>query len=229
MDMQRTEKIRSLLYEGESGKKFAAFYSLLSGYNEKVNLTRIVDEADCYRKHFFDSLTGEIYFPHNSVCVEVGSGGGFPSVPLMIARPDLQFTLIESVGKKCEFLRLAVRELGLRARVLNVRAEEAASDPAYREKFDMCCARAVARMNTLCEYCLPFVRKGGAFVAYKGSAEEELQESVSAVKILGGKTESSEKFALEGGDARTLIVVRKISATPNGYPRGRGKERKDPL
>ena len=150
-----------LIREGETGEKFSAFYALLSEYNQKVNLTRIVGREDCYRKHFLDSLLGEKFFPQGAACLEVGSGGGFPSVPLMIARPDLSFVLVESVGKKCAFLERAAAELGLNAVVLNARAEEIAREEKYREKFGVCCARAVARLNTLAEYCVPFVKKGG--------------------------------------------------------------------
>ena len=161
---QYGERIKS----GEESKKFAAFYALLSEYNEKFNLTRITGEEDCFVKHFLDSAAGEKYFPKGANVAEIGSGGGFPSVPLMILRPDLTFTLVESTGKKCSFLERAVLELGLPARVVNARAEELAKKADFREKFDVCCARAVARLNTLAEYCLPFVKPGGLFVAYKG-------------------------------------------------------------
>ena len=216
---------------GETGEKFAAFYDLLSDYNEKVNLTRITDKRDCVVKHFLDSLAGEKYFPQGANCAEVGSGGGFPSVPLLIARPDLSFTLFESVEKKCVFLRLAVRELGLNARVECMRAEDAGKDARFREKFDVCCARAVARLNTLLEYCLPFVREGGVFLAYKGSgAEEELAEAKHALSVLGGGEVKLYPYTLpDGMGERTIVAVKKIRRTPLKYPRGRGKERSDPL
>lgn len=221
----------SLLQSGETAEKFAAFYALLSDYNKKVNLTRITDEADCRIKHFLDSLAGEKYFPQGADCAEVGSGGGFPSVPLLIARPDLHFTMFESVEKKCVFLRLAVRELGLNARVECLRAEDAGKDARFREKFDVCCARAVARLNTLCEYCLPLVRTGGRFVAYKGaSGEEEADECAHALSVLGAKECARERFSLpEGAGERVLFAAEKISRTPAAYPRGNGKERSRPL
>ena len=216
---------------GETGEKFAAFYDLLSDYNEKVNLTRITDKRDCVVKHFLDSLAGEKYFPQGANCAEVGSGGGFPSVPLLIARPDLSFTLFESVEKKCVFLRLAVRELGLNARVECMRAEDAGKDARFREKFDVCCARALARLNTLCEYCLPLVRTGGRFVAYKGSSgEEEAEECAHALSVLGAKECARERFSLpDGAGERVLFVAEKVSHTPAAYPRGNGKERSRPL
>lgn len=231
MEEIATEEYLSLVESGETAEKFEAFYKMLAEYNEKINLTRIIDAKDCRVKHFVDSLSGEKFFPQGAVCLEVGSGGGFPSVPLMIARPDLTFTLVESVGKKCDFLAAACEKLHLCARVENARAEDLAKLPAFREKFDVCCARAVARLNTLAEYCLPFVKKGGAFVAYKGGdAEEEIAEAENALRVLGGKAECAANATLpDGAGARTIICVRKVRPTPPQYPRGRGKERKNPL
>ncbi len=216
--------------EGETGEKFAAFYALLSEYNEKVNLTRIVGEEDCRIKHFYDSLLGEPAFLPGARCAEVGSGGGFPSIPLMIVRPDLEFVLIESVGKKCALVQRAVRELGLRAQVVNARAEEVARDAAFRERFDACCARAVARLNTLAEYCVPLVCVGGRFIAYKGEAAEEVAEAARAFDVLGVRLVSADRQELpEGTGARTVVVAEKFRPTPAAYPRGRGKERSKPL
>ena len=215
---------------GETGEKFSAFYALLSEYNQKFNLTRITGREECDVKHFYDSLLGEKYFPQGASCLEVGSGGGFPSVPLMIFRPDLSFVLVESVGKKCSFLEKAVAELGLNARVVNGRAEELAREARYREKFDVCCARAVARLNTLAEYCVPFVKVGGVFVAYKGDAAEEIEEAANAFRVLGCRLQSNERFTLPAGAGdRTIVTAEKVRPTPAAYPRGRGKERSKPL
>lgn len=214
---------------GETGKKFDAFTAMLCEANQKFNLTRITDERECRIKHFLDSLAGERFFPDGAHCCEVGSGAGFPSVPLMIARPDLSFVLIESSQKKCNFLESAVRELGLRAKVLHARAEEAANGP-LREQFDVCCARAVARLNTLAEYCIPFVRVGGAFLAYKGNAEEEIEEARGAFAALGARLVEAQPFQLpEDAGTRTVVVAEKVKKTPPQYPRGRGKERSSPL
>ena len=219
-----------LVTEGETGEKFAAFYALLTEYNAKFNLTRIVGEQDCRIKHFYDSLLGAKYFPEGAHCAEVGSGGGFPSIPLMIVRGDLDFVLIESVGKKCGFLERAVQELGLRAEVINGRAEDLAQSPAYRERFDVCCARAVARLNTLAEYCVPFVRPGGRFIAYKGEAAEEIAEAENAFRTLGVRLSAAEKRELpENAGSRTIVVAEKSHKTPAAYPRGKGKERSRPL
>ena len=224
------QNYRQLVCEGETGEKFAAFYALLTEYNEKFNLTRITGEEDCRIKHFYDSLLGEKFFPVGARCAEVGSGGGFPSVPLLIARADLSFLLIESVGKKCGFLEHVVRVLGLNATVVHARAEELARLSDYREKFDVCCARAVARLNTLAEYCAPFVRVGGRMIAYKGDAAEEIAEAERAFRTLGVRTIAAERQELPGGaGTRTVVVAEKWQKTPAAYPRGRGRERSRPL
>lgn len=215
----------------EYNEKFETFRKLLAEYNEKYNLTAICDEKEVYIKHFLDSILPESYFGKDVNVVEVGSGGGFPSVPLKIIREDLRFTLIESTGKKCDFLNTAVDKLGFSGvKVLNIRAEDGGRKENLREKFDIAVARAVARLNTLCEYCMPFVKTGGKFIAYKGSAEEELEESKNAVKILGGEIEKVESYFLpEDGGKRTIIIIKKVKPTPAKYPRGRGLERKKPL
>lgn len=224
------EKAQALLTGGRTGEKFAEFYEMLLFYNEKFNLTRITGREDCYKKHFYDSLTGESYFPHGARCAEVGSGAGFPSLPLLIVREDLCFDLFESSHKKCAFLCEVVDKLGLRAQVHPLRAEDAGRDPAFRERFAVCTARAVARLATLAEYCAPFVETGGAFVAYKGHAEEEIAEAKGAFDALGLRLRLAEKlFLSDGEDERTLVVADKVKHTPAAYPRGRGKERSDPL
>ncbi|MDE6613186.1 MAG: 16S rRNA (guanine(527)-N(7))-methyltransferase RsmG [Clostridia bacterium] len=210
--------------------KFTAFKDMLLSCNELYNLTAICDEKGIFYKHFLDSLAGEKEFHLNADVVEIGSGGGFPSIPLKIVRDDLKFTLIESTGKKCSFLNGVVEKLSLNCvKVLNIRAEEGAHSENLREKFDIACARAVARLNTLCEYCLPFVKVGGSFIAYKGEAEDEIKEALNAVKILGGEIESAESYVLPECGRRTLIKIRKVKSTPEKYPRGQGKERKNPL
>lgn len=213
----------------KQNQRFTAFREILIAENAKYNLTSITETAEINVKHFLDSAMGVSLFAQNARVVEIGSGGGFPSVPLMILRPDLQFTLVESVGKKCAFLNLVVQELGLNATVLQARAEELSRLKEYRETFDHATARAVARMNTLSEYCLPFVKVGGSFVAYKGDAEEELSEAKRAVTLLGGEIKQVKRYVLEGAGQRTLIEVYKKSPTDAKYPRGRGKERSKPL
>lgn len=212
-------------------EKFERYKNLLTEYNGKYNLTAITDGEEIVYKHFIDSLAGEFLFLRGERVAEVGSGAGFPSLPIKIVREDLRFTLIESTGKKCEFLKTAVKELGLtNVEVLNGRAEELAREERFREKFDVCCARAVARLNTLSEYCMPFVRTGGRMIAYKGDAEEEVKEAESAFRILGGNKGSCVNYELpKNYGARMLVEILKIKQTPEKYPRGNGKERRNPL
>ena len=214
----------------EQSEKFEKFKDLLTEYNAKHNLTSICDEKGIYIKHFYDSIYPEKYFPFGAQVIEIGSGGGFPSVPLKIVRNDLKFTLVESRGKKCGFLEVVKENLALEnVNIINARAEELSAG-AHREKYDVSVARAVAKLNTLCEYCLPFVKVGGRFIAYKGNAEEEIKESLNAIKVLGGEIECTEKYSLpENEGERTVIIIKKIRKTSSEYPRGRGLERKKPL
>jgi len=211
--------------------RLETFKNLLLEYNEKYNLTAIKEEKEIYIKHFLDSILPEKLFFEGAEVVEIGSGGGFPSVPLKIIRDDLRFTLIESTGKKCSYLKGIVDNLNFKGvQVLNIRAEDVAHSKNLREKFDIVCARAVAQLNTLCEYCLPFIKTGVKFVAYKGVAQQEIEEAVNAVKVLGGEIENVYNYVLpEDSGKRSLIVIRKIKSTPSIYPRGQGKERKNPL
>lgn len=220
------EKIR-----GEKKEKFEAFQALLLEYNARFNLTSIIDEKEIFYKHFLDSSAAAGLIKQNAKVCEVGSGAGFPSIVLKILREDLSFTLIESVGKKCEFLKVVVDNLGFsRMHICNIRAEDAARDEKHRERYDYAVARAVARMNSLSEYCLPLVKKGGEFIAYKSADLTEIEEAKSAYKLLGGKLKDTILYTLpEGMGERSLAVVEKIANTPNQYPRGQGKERKSPL
>ena len=210
-------------------ESFEKYYQLLIHYNSMFNLTAITEREEVYKKHFIDSVIGVDKLVGEKL-IDIGSGGGFPALPIKIMRPELQLTLVEATGKKCEFLKAVVKELGLNGvKVINGRAEDLAKDiNTHREKYDICTARAVARLNTLCEYCMPFVKVGGYFVSFKGNAKEEILEAKNAVKILGGEIETFTEYQLDGAE-RTLIYVKKTANTPNKYPRGNGKERKSPL
>ena len=210
---------------------FENFRVFLLEYNEKYNLTTITDEQDMYYKHFLDSVVGEKYIKKGARVAEIGSGAGFPSIPLKLFRPDLHFDLFESVGKKCEFLRVVVDKLQLsKMNIYNIRAEDGAKDKAFRERYDHVTARAVARMNTLAEYCMPFVKVGGSFIAYKSGDITEITEAENACKTLGGKIKNSYFASLpENYGERSVTIVDKIKPTPARYPRGQGKERKNPL
>lgn len=222
------------IYEKEIVKnkeKLDAFRTLLLEYNQKYNLTTILEEKDVYYKHFLDSAAGMDLFTQGAHVAEIGSGAGFPSMVLKLLRDDLSFDLFESVGKKCEFLRAVVDNFALKnVHIYNLRAEDGAKDPKFREKYDFVTARAVARMNTLSEYCLPFVKKGGKFIAYKSGDTTEIEEAQNAYKTLGGKLINVIEYSLpkDYGD-RVLAVVEKVKPTPPRYPRGQGKERKNPL
>lgn len=226
MDINSLKQLISIQY----GEKFGLFAGLLKEHNKMYNLTSVTDDEGIFYRHFLDSVAGEEFFFEGASVVEIGSGGGFPSIPLKIIREDLGFTLVESTGKKCNYLREVVDKLCLKGvEVLNMRAEQAAKLPRYRQKYDICCARAVARLNTLAEYCLPFVKKGGYFIAYKGECREEIEEAATAFGILGGKLEKVVHYELENCGKRSLVIVKKERETRVKYPRGNGKERKSPL
>lgn len=229
--MQKVLQEKQALISGEKREMLENFRALLLEYNEKYNLTTILEEKEVFFKHFLDSAAGADLFKKGAKVAEIGSGAGFPSLVLKILRPDLSFDLFESVGKKCEFLRVVVDKLGLQEMyIYNLRAEDCGRDKKFREKYDHATARAVARMNTLSEYCLPFVKVGGTFIAYKGGNQEEMDEAKGAYKILGAREKARIAYELpENYGERTLAVIEKISPTPLKYPRGQGKERKDPL
>lgn len=231
MKNERVSEIYESLIIGEKKERLECFRALLLAYNGRYNLTAITEEKDVYYKHFLDSAAGMDLFKKGARAAEIGSGAGFPSMVLKILREDLQFDLFESVGKKCEFLRAAVDKLQLQGvHIYNVRAEDAAKDKKFRERYDVVTARAVARMNTLSEYCLPFVKIGGEFIAYKSGDTAEIKEAENAYCTLGGKLSAVYEYSLpEGYGERVLAVVKKVKATPPAYPRGQGKERKNPL
>ena len=231
MDMIKViEKYSQEIFE-EKRDIFEKFRLLLLEYNEKYNLTSILEEKEIYYKHFLDSALGADLFAQNARVAEVGSGAGFPSVVLKILRSDLQLDLFESIAKKCEFLKVVVDKLEFtNVHIYNLRAEESGKDKNFRERYDFVTARAVARMNTLCEYCMPLLKVGGKFIAYKSGNQEEIDEAETAIKTLGGKKEEVFSYSLpENYGARTLAVIKKIKPTPSRYPRGQGKERKNPL
>jgi len=214
---------------------FQTYTQILLRENAKHNLTAITDPEEINQKHFADSLAlladEPCPVPQGARLLDVGSGGGFPGVPLKIVRPDIALTLLEATGKKVDFLKALCDELGIAAVSLKARAEQAAHDPAYRERFDVVTARAVAALPLLCELCLPFVKPGGVFVAYKGpreKAEEELRAAASAIKVLDAEIERVHSEATVYG-GRSRIILRKISQTPANYPRNHGAMRKNPL
>lgn len=208
-------------------EQFQKYFELLAEWNEKMNLTAITDERGVALKHFADSLSllNFVDIPQNSSLADVGTGAGFPGVVLKIARPDIKLTLIDSLNKRLVFLGEVCAQLGIEAELIHSRAEDGARDEKLRESFDFAVSRAVARMNVLSEYCLPYVKVGGAFCAMKGAqANEEFKESLNAINTLGGKLENKYFFELpENGGERAIAVVRKVKNTPQKYPRQSGK------
>ncbi len=208
-------------------EQFQKYFELLAEWNEKMNLTAITDESGVALKHFAGSLSllNFVDIPQNSSLADVGTGAGFPGVVLKIARPDIKLTLIDSLNKRLVFLGEVCAQLGIEAELIHSRAEDGARDEKLRESFDFAVSRAVARMNVLSEYCLPYVKVGGAFCAMKGAqANEEFKESLNAINTLGGKLEKKYFFELpENGGERAIAVVRKVKNTPQKYPRQSGK------
>ena len=207
---------------------FLSYYETLVFYNSMFNITAITEKEEVYKKHFIDSVLGVDKIYGNSL-LDIGSGGGFPAIPIKIMKEDINLTMLEATGKKCEFLSNVCEKLHLEnVSVLNGRAEDFAKNNNFREKFDTVTARAVARLNILAEYCLPFVKVGGRFVSYKGDAKEEIEEAKSAIEILGGKIVEVIEYGLFGAK-RTLVVIEKIKSTESKYPRSNGAIRKKPL
>lgn len=208
----------------------ARYAVCLVEYNQKVNLTAITDPEGVEDKHFIDSLLFAAQPEVAGRMVDVGCGAGFPGLVAKIYKPDLALTLMEPTGKRVEFLRWVCGQLGLSGvELAKERAEEAARKQ-WREAFDLASARAVAALPALSEYCLPLVRVGGFFIAMKGaSAAEELEAARPAIQKLGGEYQAARAFQLPGGDARSLVVCKKISQTSTVYPRNGGKIAKSPL
>lgn len=207
-------------------ERFDRYAEILVETNKVMNLTAITEPDEIVIKHFADSLSLFKYVdvPENSSVIDVGTGAGFPGIALLIARPDLKITLLDSLNKRLVFLENVLNELGLRAKTVHLRAEQGGQDKTYREKYDFAVARAVAALPVLSEYCLPFVKLNGEFIAMKGDlAAEELGQSENAIKTLGGEIISMDSFELFGRGERTIVRIKKISQTPTKYPRQTAK------
>lgn len=212
--------------------RFDTYGKMLVDWNEKINLTAITDSYGVTVKHFLDSLTlfNYINISEGAKIIDVGTGAGFPGVAMLIARPDLNLTLLDSTAKKLGVISDILSALGLEAEILHSRAEEAGKKKEYRESFDFATARAVANLRELSEYCLPFVKKGGTFVSLKAAkAEEEIDGAKKAIKLLGGQIEKAESFSLLDAGERNIVLIKKVSSTPDKYPRPSAKIAKNPL
>ena len=214
--------------------QYNRYFELLVEWNEKINLTAITEPKEVAIKHMIDSITAydEKLFKDGTTVIDVGTGAGFPGLPLKIFCPEIKLTLMDSLNKRIKFLQTVIEELGLDGvECVHARAEEGARNKKYREAFDIAVSRAVARLPILCEYCLPFVKKGGYFIALKGMQyNDEAEEAVKAIKVMGGShTEIRPVKLPELDDKRAVITITKTMPTPKAYPRKAGTPTKNPI
>ena len=217
----------------EQLNQLESYYKLLVSWNERMNLTAITEPKDVAIKHFADSLSvlSFVDVPNGASVIDVGTGAGFPGLVLKIARPDIKLTLLDSLKKRLTFLEDVLNNLGLDAQLIHSRAEEGGQSIDLRECYDFAVSRAVAQLNVLCEYCLPYVRLSGSFIAFKGGeSDEEIKNASKAIQTLGGKKTDVYKFDLpENSGSRTLVIIEKVQPTPEKYPRQNGKIKAKPL
>ena len=228
---EKTKQIGIELTE-EQLEKFYLYMNILLEWNEKINLTAITNEEEIILKHFVDSLTINKYIEDSKSLIDVGTGAGFPGIPMKILRQDLKITLLDSLNKRINFLNEVIEKLELKnIECIHGRAEEFGKNKNYREKYDISTSRAVANMSTLSEYLIPFVKIGGKVLAMKGDkAEEELEEAKKAIKLLGGKVENIDNFYLPNSDIkRSIIIIKKIEKTEMKFPRKPGMPAKEPI
>lgn len=215
----------------EMTRQFERYYELLVEWNEKINLTAITEQKDVYLKHFADSVFGARYIKQNATLCDIGTGAGFPALVLKIVRPDINLTLVDALEKRIKFLNIVVEELGLKGvQTLHFRAEDKVFKDKFLNGFDCVTARAVAKMNTLSEYCLPFVKIGGHFLAYKSDKiQDELDDSKKAILTLGGGKIDIKTYNLDEETTRTIVDISKIKNTDKKYPRDKNKPKLQPI
>ena len=216
----------------EQCEKFYKYMKLLLEWNQKINLTAITDEKEIITKHFIDSITISKYINDKDSVVDIGTGAGFPGIPLKIVKEELKVTLVDSLNKRIKFLDDAIEKIELKnIETIHARAEEFGQSKKHREHYDLAISRAVARLNILIEYLLPTVKVGGKCICMKGpDAREEIEGAKKAIELLGGQICNIEEFNLPGTDIkRTIVAINKIKSTPNKYPRKPGTPAKEPI
>lgn len=233
-ELQTALEQLNIPYTEETLEKYRLYMEGIIEWNEKVNLTSITEKDEFIKLHFIDSIMSVPCeeFQKAKKIIDVGTGGGFPGIPLALAAPDKEFVLMDSLNKRIKIINQLCEEIGItNVTAVHARAEELAKNKAHRQKYDLCVSRAVANLSTLSEYCLPFIKQGGWFLSYKGpDTDKELADAKKAIKILGGQIEREELAALESsGLEHKIIFIKKIKDTPAKYPRKAGTPSKDPL
>lgn len=232
--LNKASNNEGLEYNEKKHKQFMRYKELIKEWNEKVNLTAIKDDEGIVKKHFIDSMK---VFKFDQLkdaksVIDIGTGGGFPGIPMKIIKPEINIVLLDSLNKRIKFLDEVIKELQLEGiKAIHGRAEDFAQEVQYRGKFDVAVSRAVANLTVLSEFCIPYVKVGGYFVAMKGPAvEEEIKQSKNAIRMLGGRIEHIEKVQIEDSDLNhNLVIISKISETNKKYPRKAGLVTKSPL
>lgn len=215
----------------DSIEKFYTYMKEIIDWNDKINVTAITDEKEFIVKHFIDSLTVSREIEDKKSIIDIGTGAGFPGIPLKLNYPEKKITLIDSVNKKLNVIRNITEKFELKdLEIIHTRAEDLANNVNYREKYDVAITRAVSNLSTIMEYMLPFVKIGGKAICMKGpNFQEELNESSKAIKLLGGEIEKIETVFVNNEIERNLIIIKKIKTTPKQFPRGKGKPQKEPI
>ncbi len=228
---QQECKKNYIAYSEEDSEKLYKYMNLILEWNEKINVTAIKEEKEFIVKHFVDSLMLNFFLKEANSILDIGTGAGFPGIPLKICHPEIEFTLIDSVNKKVRVLQDVIDKLNLKKiEALHIRAEELAKDLKYRESFDVVTTRAVSNLATIAEYMVPFLKVGGMAICMKGpNIEQELKEAEKAIKLLGGRIEEITKFHISNEFERNIILIRKVEKTDKKYPRGQGKPAKEPI
>lgn len=221
----------SITIENLPLEKFYNYMKEIINWNEKINVTAITEEKEFIVKHFIDCLSINKYVENGKMLIDIGTGAGFPGVPLKIANDKMQVTLIDSVNKKLNVIREASIASNIEGlEIIHTRAEDLANDKKHREQFDYATTRAVSKLSTIVEYMLPFLKVGGKAICMKGpNYEEEIEEAKKAVQVLGGEIEQIENIVIDEELERNIIIISKKSLTPNKYPRGQGKPLKEPI